>query len=356
MANDGASNEAASRACSSRCNANSTETSNTSSADSSEASSCSVQTIAEECLKKVTCLAKEACLEQRQPKSSTCSQSSEELSSACSDDHSCKASKYCLKSKISTSESTSDSDSAHSSATKSSAAVTTSEASPGGERTKKDNASKQNSPKAQNSSLLEEENLGWTLSEDALLRSMKEANDGMSWEDIGKPLNRSKGECKARWKIIKDQDSQESETKIAKGADEHQDPSHRKAKTEAKGNTGKLPAPAEENTAVEEISSACLEDASEHDMQRQYWHEHIGRHLYPASIKIEPDAHFSQSDCHVLEMIDARHRSRRWLETQAQFYNETGRMVPLEVIRSKCENAAVRTEPDIAGWLESIPK
>ncbi|TQW11211.1 hypothetical protein IF2G_02153 [Cordyceps javanica] len=105
--------------------------------------------------------------------------------------------------------------------------------------------------------------------------------------------------------------------------------------------------------AIGQVSHISVEDLAEIQYQKRYWHEYIGRYLYPASIRIEPDAHFSQSDCHVLGMIDARYQRMRWLETQARFYNETGRMVPLEVIRRKCD-AAVRTESNIADWLERI--
>ncbi|KAM0670471.1 hypothetical protein ACQRIU_000866 [Beauveria bassiana] len=208
---------------------------------------------------------------------------------------------------------------------------------------------------------------GWSLSEDSLLRSMKEANDGLSWEEIGKSLNRGKNECKSRWKVIRNQTKQDALPEDgSNGNAEHEAPSPTEADegaaAEADGKTAgdvdpnNTPPDQRVDEAADKVSRPHDEDdLSEHERQKQYWHRHIGRHLYPASIRIEPDAYFSQGDCRVLEMIDARYGSMRWLETQARFYNETGRMVPLEVIRRKCEDATVRrTEADIDGWLESI--
>ena len=60
----------------------------------------------------------------------------------------------------------------------------------------------------------------------------------------------------------------------------------------------------------------------------------LGR-LYPAEAALVPDAQWSRADCEVLAALDAKHCADRWLELQAGFYNATGRMVPLEVLRAK---------------------
>ncbi|XWW96626.1 hypothetical protein V2A60_004603 [Cordyceps javanica] len=185
------------------------------------------------------------------------------------------------------------------------------------------------------SSINQQSKSRWSLSEDTLLRSLKEANDNLSWVDIGKSLNRGKSECKG----ARMEDSAECRTPAP-------------TKTTADGDS-KTAASYGKQMAIGQVSHISVEDLAEIQYQKRYWHEYIGRYLYPASIRIEPDAHFSQSDCHVLGMIDARYQRMRWLETQARFYNETGRMVPLEVIRRKCD-AAVRTESNIADWLERI--
>lgn len=49
----------------------------------------------------------------------------------------------------------------------------------------------------------------------------------------------------------------------------------------------------------------------------------------------EPDEVFDEDDCILLALADSRRRENRWLDIQADYYNVTGRMVPLEVLRWK---------------------
>ncbi len=353
-----ARNEARSSTCSnsSSCQKESGEADQSCSEESSRAVSSSDKHASDSVSGKEECLAKEACLKKSQPKSSSCSNSSGEMSSEGSESSVCKSIKCCLKSKCGNSESISGSEDTESNATESSIDAEISIKDKKAVNSKKENndhiSSKEDTKAEEN----KENRFAWSLSEDALLRSMKEANDGLSWEDIGKSLSRGKNECKSRWKAIKDQPVHDI---ISEGeAKENAEPGEQaptEAKTANRDNDSKIRASADEHGTADGVSRPSRQDLIEHECQKQYWHEHIARHLYPASIRVEPDAHFSQSDCRVLEMIDARYQSVRWLETQARFYNETGRMVPLEAIRRKCEDATVRTETDIASWLDSIP-
>lgn len=49
----------------------------------------------------------------------------------------------------------------------------------------------------------------------------------------------------------------------------------------------------------------------------------------------ESDEVFDEDDCILLALADSRRRENRWLDIQADYYNVTGRMVPLEVLRWK---------------------
>lgn len=49
----------------------------------------------------------------------------------------------------------------------------------------------------------------------------------------------------------------------------------------------------------------------------------------------EPDEVFDEDDCILLALADSRRRENRWLDIQADYYNVTARMVPLEVLRWK---------------------
>ncbi|KAM3545597.1 hypothetical protein ARSEF1564_001412 [Beauveria bassiana] len=350
---DEAPEESGSDACSetSKCKMECKQCSQSCLADSSEAGSSSNQDPPDSLSGSEKCLARIVCLKKTQLKCASSPGSSEDKSSTCSVSSASESAKCHLKPKDHVPEPTSGSEDTESSTTKSSTAAAQSEDSSQGNTTS--NCDK-NSPESTNT----KDKSGWSLSEDSLLRSMKEANDGLSWEEIGKSLNRGKTECKSRWKVIRNQPKQDTLPEDgSNGSAEHEAPSP----TEADGKTAEdadpnTPPDQRVDEAADKVPRPHDEDdLSEHERQKQYWHRHIGRHLYPASIRIESDAHFPQSDCRVLEMIDARYGSMRWLEAQARFYNETGRMVPLEVIRRKCEDATVRrTEADIDGWLESI--
>lgn len=360
MANDiTTSTGAGSEACSDSSNLKSEHSNDSQSCpvDSSDNASSSDQSRSHSASEDEECLAREVCLKNKQPEGSNCSGNSEGQSSSRSENSVCK-SKCLLKSKRETSKSKSSSECTDSNATASST-ETVSEESSKNKKVANDKKRDSEHTKPKEGSDTDGNASGWSLSEDVLLRSMKEASDGLSWEDIGKSLNRGKGECKGRWKFIKDEPLQDkpSEDEAKETARQaKQAPARAKASTK---DDSKAPAPADETRAtggaVNGLLRSSLEDLVENDCQRQYWREHIGRRLYAASIRVEPDAHFSRGDCLVLEMIDARYRSTRWQEIQARFFNETGRMVPLEVIRRKCEDAATRTEADIAGWLDSIP-
>lgn len=49
---------------------------------------------------------------------------------------------------------------------------------------------------------------GWSISEDCLLRSLKESKDNLPWSEIGTALSRSRSDAKSRWSVIRDQPSQ----------------------------------------------------------------------------------------------------------------------------------------------------
>ncbi|PNY18327.1 Uncharacterized protein TCAP_07568 [Tolypocladium capitatum] len=275
---------------------------------------------------------------------------------------------------------------------------------------------------------------GWTVSEDHMLRGMKESEDTPSWADIGKALNRNKNDVKGRWKVIKDQpqqfesdqkasgDEEKSADKDAKSTAESsegtKDPSEsskpskrakdsaRSAKeakaptkpskeakepmTSPKDPKGKGKAKADaptkwhkgqrngkvamENKAArskaaetnerdrdilsgEEASSESsfvFDDDDEDDddgdgyyygwpQQKrhdiQYLQSNVYQAMYPRMIQPEPDEFFGERDCAVLASVDSKYKRSKWLEMQANFYNVTGRMVPLHIIRDKCERA-----------------
>jgi hypothetical protein len=97
------------------------------------------------------------------------------------------------------------------------------------------------------------------------------------------------------------------------------------------------------------------DDDEEQQQQARYLHTHIWKNLYPptSGAKYVPTRYFGQSDCEVLAAVESKHRASKWLEMQANFYNVTGRLLPLDVIRAKCERAEGRIAGAGAGRIEA---
>jgi hypothetical protein len=248
----------------------------------------------------------------------------------------------------------------------------------------------------------------WSLSEDEQLRGMKEDEREITWKDIGAALGRRPSDAKARWKYLKTQprlfSSEEARRSNDNGdsdaiAKQRKQRGHRKTPIEtkqdgptsmARGHRGK---PRNDKVAAEnkaarskasttakstnfqsgdEPSSEAGSDGEaansdsnsstyvgnarydsleqEHRHQRRYLHRHIYARLYPPTISPQADDFLSPDDCAILATMHSRHELSRWLEMQANFYNVTGRMLPLSVIRQRCERAgaAQSAEPALA--------
>ncbi|RYP91453.1 hypothetical protein DL770_002392 [Monosporascus sp. CRB-9-2] len=96
-----------------------------------------------------------------------------------------------------------------------------------------------------------------------------------------------------------------------------------------------------EDAAKEEDSSSLPFDfPEEHARNKEYFYRHVLGGLYPDRLRIEPDGEFwSADDCAVLATLEARQRALRWEHLQSEFYNATGRMVPLGLLKAKVESA-----------------
>ncbi|KAH7318764.1 hypothetical protein B0I35DRAFT_432942 [Stachybotrys elegans] len=186
----------------------------------------------------------------------------------------------------------------------------------------------------------------WTLSEDALLTTMKTSKSPLSWVEISKALGRSKKELKARWGEIKDRprkpdsdDEAQDQPEAAKPAKVDDDavsmtsnnviPSRKKHEAEKRGG---------HELAIYAPSSAS-DAANERRQQAEYLREHIWKELYPPSAAAEADDHFTQAMCDSLAAVHSKYQLSKWLEMQANFYNATGLLVPIEDIRRRCETS-----------------
>lgn len=260
---------------------------------------------------------------------------------------------------------------------------------------------------------------GWTMSEDCLLRALKEG--GETWAHISGALNRSKKDVRARWNIIKDrptetdadnedfasttqntggessaaeQESEKSTDDKTKGKPKHEkkpsveenseykgkdtvpvdDKWHkgiRNAKVASENKKAKAKKAVTDILSGEEASSETSSSPSTwapiHDLEgekgsQDRYLRYIQRQIYPPTISPKPDATFSKTDCEVLALVESKYTRGKWLEMQANFFNVTGRMVPLEIIRRKCETAEKpkqvkqdkKRRSDVQKWVEAV--
>lgn len=236
----------------------------------------------------------------------------------------------------------------------------------------------------------------WTMSEDAILRGMKHDERGsVTWAEICKALKKSKKDVQARWKVIsknqiiqgaakadastpvpeenkqnssnngkenkiqakmspkgkekEENKRKDTETKWHKGQRNTKVATETKAAKSKASKTNKDILSGEEPSAESSKSSGDEEeeeedysygyDDQERRRQKRYYIKNVQNQLYPPTLRPQADAYFSQRDCDILAAVESKYVRSKWLEMQANFYNVTGRMVPLHVIRDKCERA-----------------
>ncbi|KAG5999382.1 hypothetical protein E4U43_002094 [Claviceps pusilla] len=215
---------------------------------------------------------------------------------------------------------------------------------------------------------------GWTISEDALLRGMKdESTENVSWADIATALGRTKNDVKGRWKVIKDGEAGDAEAGDdgqGKGNHNRNRNRNRKAKAKAKHqevqttktsstNNSSSAQTREANTSPKERrqdAESCESphlrihhhhddhnhgndetesEADEHVLQKRYLYRDIYGSLYPPTLDLTPDGILNKEDCATLATIASKYEQNRLLEMQANFMNAAGRKVPISYLRGK---------------------
>jgi hypothetical protein len=199
----------------------------------------------------------------------------------------------------------------------------------------------------------------WTPSQDAMLTAMKQG--GEPWKAIVAALGKSKKDVVARWKLLvknKNADATSAAGPSAPPPGPVPSPaalavntvvvpsprpfptgalpryvSSSKRSKQSKGK-GKAPRPTSASSGV------SVDEALEAGQIHEEEMEAMLQHLYSAyagqySSQLRPDAAFSELDCRVLSLLDAKNRAEKWMGLQAAFYNVTGRMVPVALLREK---------------------
>ncbi|KAF6812912.1 hypothetical protein CSOJ01_04912 [Colletotrichum sojae] len=90
--------------------------------------------------------------------------------------------------------------------------------------------------------------------------------------------------------------------------------------------------------------------------QERYIRVHVHPALYPPTARAPSPADKRQRrDDAILASVASRREATRWLEMQANFFNVTGRMVPLHLIKARCEAEEDRGKAaGVRSWASSV--
>ena len=182
----------------------------------------------------------------------------------------------------------------------------------------------------------------WSESEDAILESMKES--GETWSIIATTLGRRKKDVQQRFKEFKapkegNAKSKNSSLKQNTCVGYKSWSSKKSSKKHSRGHRKSVP---HFSWSLGDGSTSGSPDPEsiDSDAQQQiYLQDRIRENLYPPYLSLKDDAHFTKRDCEVLATVDSKMKRGKWLEMQANFFNATGKMVPISVFRDKCEAA-----------------
>lgn len=194
----------------------------------------------------------------------------------------------------------------------------------------------------------------WTEESDTQLWKLKE--EGKTWAEIHEAMGRSKNSLKDRYKHLKSIDFKvPNETTDTAKSNEKKDDTVDAAndfmarasavvekQTEAAAandNTKPSSTKSKKSTPPPSLTGYYNSNAFDHSGTNAYIAQYSRRLLAEANAGLrkipEPDEVFDEDDCILLALADSRRRENRWLDIQADYYNVTGRMVPLEVLRWK---------------------
>jgi hypothetical protein len=82
----------------------------------------------------------------------------------------------------------------------------------------------------------------------------------------------------------------------------------------------------------EDIDHDTEREEQKRFMYHEYWSE-----MYPAQKMYKSDKFWSEDDCKVLAVIEAKDKALKYKRIQAEFFNATGRMISDEVIKFKMQ-------------------
>lgn len=91
------------------------------------------------------------------------------------------------------------------------------------------------------------------------------------------------------------------------------------------------------SSGSEDDSSDSHDSDGEREEQKRFLYHEYWSELYPKQKTYKPDRHWTEGDCKVLAVIEAKDEALKYKRMQADFFNATGRMISEEIIKHKMQ-------------------
>jgi hypothetical protein len=99
------------------------------------------------------------------------------------------------------------------------------------------------------------------------------------------------------------------------------------------------PSSTESSNTDSDSSDSDFDHEAEREEQKRFVYHDYWSELYPDQKTYAADSHWTEGDCKVLAVIEAKDEALKFKRIQADFFNATGRMISDEIIKFKLQQA-----------------
>lgn len=99
------------------------------------------------------------------------------------------------------------------------------------------------------------------------------------------------------------------------------------------------PSSTESSNTDSDSDDSDFDHEAEREEQRRFVYHDYWSELYPDQKTYAADSHWTEGDCKVLAVIEAKDEALKFKRIQADFFNATGRMISDEIIKFKLQQA-----------------
>ncbi|KAK6062333.1 hypothetical protein SCUP234_07241 [Seiridium cupressi] len=97
------------------------------------------------------------------------------------------------------------------------------------------------------------------------------------------------------------------------------------------------PSSSEDSSSSSDEDDEEFDHEAEREEQKRFIYHEYWSEIYPNQKTYEPDRFWSEGDCRVLAVIEAKDEALKYKRMQAEFFNATGRMISAEIIQYKMQ-------------------